>query len=97
MTFKYDKNNLTIEFKDAEKKDMKGKKEKFTNRIQYCKDHIELKEKHPEYYEDVKINFDSLLTAYSSPSPIDHFYKTVFGMTYSEKMAEQEADKLVSI
>ena len=97
MTFKYDKNNLTIEFKDAEKKDMRGKKEKFTNRIQYCKDHIELKEKHPEYYEDVLINFDNLLKAYSSPSPIDSFYKTVFGKTYAEKMAEQEADKLVSI
>lgn len=97
MSFNYDKDNLTIEFKDAEKKDMRGKKEKFTNRIQFCKDHIELKEKHPEYYEDVKINFDSLLEAYSSPSPIDHFYKTVFGKTYAEKMKEETMEKESSL
>ena len=48
----------------------------------------ELKKEHPEYYEDLDINFDNLLNAYLTPSPRDTFYKFVFGKSYAEKRAE---------
>jgi hypothetical protein len=32
------------------------------------------------------------LKAYESPNPRDHFYMSVFGKTYAEKMAEQEEE-----
>ena len=99
MTFKYDKDNLFKEFEVAKQKDFKlSKKQKqddiendyFTNRIQYMKDHIELKKTNPNYYEYVDINFDNLLKAYESVNPRDYFYITVFGKTYSQKKREEE-------
>ena len=47
----YCKENLFAEFEVATQKDTKGKKEKYDNRIQFFKDHIELRKNHPEYYE----------------------------------------------
>ena len=38
------------------------------------------------------INFEKLLEAWSSPSPIDTFYNTVFGMSYAEKMRISELE-----
>ena len=93
MSFRYDKDNLFKEFQVATTKDTKGKKEKYDNRIQFFKDHIELRNNHPEYYEGIDINFSNLLAAYQSDSPIDHFYMTGFGKTYAEKMAESEIEK----
>ena len=101
MTFKYDKDNLFKEFEVAKQKDFKlSKKQKqddiendyFTNRIQYMKDHIELKKTNLNYYEYVDINFDNLLKAYESVNPRDYFYMTVFGKTYSQKMREEESE-----
>tara|TARA_B100000929_G_C15499457_1_gene417001 strand:+ start:1243 stop:1560 length:318 start_codon:yes stop_codon:yes gene_type:complete len=97
MTFKYDKENLFKEFDVAKQKDIKLSKLKdqdakeddiYKNRIQFFKEHIALKQKHPEYYEDLKINFDNLLATYLTTSPRDTFYMTVFGKTYAEKRAE---------
>jgi hypothetical protein len=101
MTFKYDKENLFKEFEVAKQKDFKlSKKEKqddiendyFTNRIQFMKDHIELKKSNPDYYEFLDINFDNLLKAYESTNPRDYFYKTVFGVTYAQKKRQEEAE-----
>ena len=89
----YCKENLFAEFEVAKSKDLKGKKEKYDNRIQFCKDHIELRKNHPEYYDDVDINFTNLLEAWSAPNPRDHFYLKVFGKTFAEKMAESELEK----
>jgi len=89
----YNKENLYIEFDVATQKDNKGKKEKFDNRIQFFKDHIELRKNHPEYYSGLDINFTNLLEAWSAPNPRDHFYLKVFGKTFAEKMAESELDK----
>jgi hypothetical protein len=110
MTFKYDKENLFKEFEEAKQKDFKlSKKQKqddrendyFTNRIQFMKDHIELKKTNPDYYEYLDINFDNLLKAYESVNPRDYFYMSVFGKTYSQKMREEESEldneKLASI
>ena len=93
MSFRYDKDNLFKEFEVATIKDNKGKKEKYDNRIQFFKDHIELRKNHPEYYDGLDINFTNLLEAWSSPNPRDHFYMKVFGKTYAEKMAESEFEK----
>ena len=98
----YSKETLFAEFDVAKQKDIKLSKkktysekdnDKHDNRIQFCKDHVELKAKHPEYYEGVDVNFGNLLLAYQSPNPRDYFYKSVFGKTYLEKMAESEFDK----
>lgn len=101
MSFKYDKENLFKEFEVAKQKDIKlSKKDSledkendiYTNRIQFFKDHIELKSKNPDYYEFLDIKFDNLLKAYQSENPRDYFYKTVFGMTYQQKKREEEAE-----
>mgnify|MGYP003653681080 FL=1 len=109
-TFKYDKDNLFKEFENAKQKDIKlSKKETlddkendfFTNRIQFCKDHAELKKTHSSYYEFVDINFDNLLSAYQTVNPRDTFYMKVFNKTFRAKKAEEEAElyneKLASI
>ena len=101
MSFKYDKDNLFKEFDVAKQKDIKLSKKKsqfdrenhkFDNRIQFFKDHIKLRAEKPEYYSGLDINFEKLLEAWSSPSPIDTFYNTVFGMSYAEKMRISELE-----
>jgi len=90
--FRYDKDNLFKEFDIAKQKDfelMKNDKEVYTNRIQFCKDHVELKKQHPEYYELLDIKFDNLLLMYQSPSPDDYFYKKYFNMTKAEYYAKK--------
>ena len=89
----YCKENLFAEFEVAKSKDLKGKKEKYDNRIQFCKDHIELRKNNPQYYDGVDVNFTNLLEAYSAPNPRDHFYLKVFGKTFAEKMSESELEK----
>ena len=101
MSFRYDKDNLYKEFAEAKKKDIALSKLKdqdakendyFTNRVKFCVDHKELKIDKPHYYEHVNINFDNLEIAYRSTNPRDHFYKTVFGMTYAEKMGQEKRE-----
>ena len=89
----YSKETLFAEFDVATKKDQSKKKEIYDNRIQFFKDHIELRKTNPQYYDGVDVNFTNLLEAWSAPSPRDHFYMTVFGKSYSEKMAESELEK----
>ena len=89
----YTKETLFAEFDVATKKDQSKKKEIYDNRIQFFKDHIELRKNHPEYYDGLDINFTNLLEAWSAPNPRDHFYMKVFGKTYAEKMAESELEK----
>ena len=33
-----------------------------------------------------------MISDWSSPKPIDAFYKRIFGMTYAEKKSQEEAD-----
>jgi len=101
MSFKYDKENLFKEFDVAKQKDIALSKKKtleekehdiHTNRIQFMKDHIELKKTNPSYYEFVDIKFDNLLKVYESADPRDTFYRVVFGKSYMAKKLEQEAE-----
>ena len=86
----YSKETLFAEFDVATKKDQSGKKEKYDNRIQFFKDHIELRKTNPQYYDGVDINFTNLLEAWSAPNPRDHFYMKVFGKTFAEKQADDD-------
>ena len=97
MSFKYDKDNLFKEFDVAKQKDIALSKldtledkenDVYKNRIQFLKEHIELKKTNPSYYSDVDINFDALLNVYLTTNPRDTFYQQVFGMSYAEKRAE---------
>ena len=99
MSFKYDKNNLFKEFEVAKQKDIKLSKldtledkenDVYKNRIQFFKDHIELKKTNPSYYSDVDINFDNLLSTYLTTNPRETFYQKVFGRSYAEVRADSE-------
>lgn len=99
MSFKYSKELLFKEFDVAKEKDIALSKKDtleekendiYKNRIQFFYDHIELKKKHPEYYELVDIKFEKLLALYETENPRDAFYVSFFGKTYAEKRAESE-------
>jgi len=91
-SFRYDKDNLFKEFEIAKNKDLKNKKVTYDNRIQFLKEHRDLKKKKPSIYEFLDINFDNLILAYEDKNPRDYFYKKVFGMTYAEKKVDEEAE-----
>jgi len=99
--FRYSKELLFKEFDAAKEKDVAlSKKETreekeldiYKNRIQFFYDHIELKKKHPEYYELVDIKFDKLLALYETPNPRDAFYMAFFGVTYAQKKRQEDAE-----
>ncbi len=50
----YSKETLFAEFDVATKKDQSKKKEIYDNRIQFFKDHIELRKTNPQYYDGVQ-------------------------------------------
>ena len=62
----------------------------YKNRIQFLKEHIELKKTNPSYYSDVDINFDNLLSTYLTTNPRETFYQKVFGKSYAEVRADSE-------
>ena len=99
MSFKYDKDNLFKEFDVAKQKDIKLSKldtldekenDVYKNRIQFFKEHIELKKTNPSYYSDLDINFDNLLSTYLTTNPRETFYQKVFGRSYAEVRADSE-------
>ena len=96
MSFKYDKNNLFKEFEVAKNKDIALSKldtledkenDVYKNRIQFLKEHIELKKTNPEYYSELDINFDNLLSSYLTTNPRETFYQKVFGKSFAEVRA----------
>ena len=97
MSFKYDKDNLFKEFEVAKQKDVALSKldtledkenDVYKNRIQFLKEHIELKKTNPSYYSDLDINFDNLLSTYLTTNPRETFYQKVFGKSYAEVRAD---------
>ena len=96
MSFKYDKSNLFKEFEVAKNKDIALSKldtldekenDVYKNRIQFMREHIALKKEHPEYYSELDINFDNLLSSYLTTNPRETFYQKVFGKSYAEVRA----------
>tara|TARA_Y100001970_G_scaffold281299_1_gene391778 strand:+ start:10076 stop:10396 length:321 start_codon:yes stop_codon:yes gene_type:complete len=103
MSFKYDKDNLYIEFNQAKAKDIKLSKKKtleekeddiYKNRIEFFKGHIETKKSNPKVYEDVDINFENLLHAYTQPNPRDYFYMKVFKKPYAEVIKDSKPQSM---
>jgi hypothetical protein len=102
-----DKQTLFDEFKIAKQKDLQQSttnepyEDVFTNRLQLLNSHKVAKKSNPKLYRNLDVNFDNLILAYSSPVPVDHFYKKVFGLTlqeykykkYVEEMTEKQKEK----
>ena len=102
-----DKQILFDEFKIAKEKDLQQStksqpyEDVFTNRLQLLNSHKVAKKSNPKMYSHLDVNFDNLILAYSSPVPVDHFYKKVFGMSlqeykykkHLEEMTEKQKEK----
>ena len=92
------KQSIFKEFDIAKQKDIAKSKnpepreEVFTNRLAVLKSHRDAKKSNRNQYSNLDIDFDKLILAYSCPSPLDHFYKVVFGMTYDEYVAKKHAE-----
>ena len=88
----YTKEMIHTEFKEASKKDTKkSNKHKSAYLTALKEDMI----KSPKYFRDVKITTDqlqNLIDDWSASKPIDVFYKRVFGITYAEKKAQEDAE-----
>ena len=97
MSAIYNKENLFKEFDIAKQKDIKLSKKKrqddrendiHKNRLKFCQEHLEFSKQSPQSY-DADVNWENLVKAYSDPNPRDYFYKSVFNMTYAEKLADE--------
>jgi hypothetical protein len=95
MSFFYTKELMFSEFEDATKKDQKSEKETFTHRINYLKEIKDLMTKQPRVFSNLSMTsqqLQNLIDDWSAPKPIDAFYKRIFGVTYAEKLAQEEAE-----
>ena len=94
---KITKEMIFDQFKDATKKDQSKKKETFTNRIEFLKTLKDDIQKNPKNF-DISISQQQLqntINCYLAPNPRDAFYKSVFGMTYAEKKAQEEMEYFI--
>ena len=90
--FEYTKEMIFAEFKEATAKDEKSKKPSYKHRIAMLKDFVDLKKSNPQSLDNVDINFENLLHAWSQPNPKDYFYMKVFRKTFEQKQKEDEFD-----
>ena len=94
---KINKQMIFEQFKDVTKKDQSKKKETFTNRIEFLKTLKSDIQKNPKNF-DFNVTPDQLqntINCYLAPNPRDAFYKSVFGMTYAEKKAQEEMEYFI--
>ena len=94
---KINKQMIFEQFKDVTKKDQSKKKETFTNRIEFLKTLKSDIQKNPKNF-DFDVTPDQLqntINCYLAPNPRDAFYKSVFGMTYAEKKAQEEMEYFI--
>ena len=98
-----DKETIFEEFKIAKQKDLQQSTQNepyedvFTNRLQLLNSHKVAKKSNPKMYRNLDINFDNLILAYSSPVPVDHFYKKVFGKTLSEYTHDKRIEEMTEL
>lgn len=91
-TFRYDRDSILTEFKDAKAKDIKlgggDDNAVHKNRIKFLQEMIALEKESPEVFEDVDIKFQALLDTYLAPNPREAFYQKVFGRSYEAVTSE---------
>ena len=94
---KITKEMIFEQFKDATKKDQSKKKETFTNRIEFLKTLKDDIQKNPKNFDisPTQQQLQNLIDDWSSPKPIDAFYKRVFNMTYAEKKQQEELEYFI--
>jgi len=94
---KITKEMIFDQFKDVTKKDQKKKKETFTNRIEFLKTLKDDIQKNPKNfdYSPTQQQLQNLIDDWSSPKPIDAFYKRVFNMTFAEKKQQEELEYFI--
>jgi|TARA_R100000482_G_C5004375_1_gene92926 hypothetical protein len=94
---KITKEMIFDQFKDATKKDQSKKKETFTNRIEFLKTLKDDVQKNPKNFDisTTQQQFQNLIDDWSSPKPIDAFYKRVFNMTFAEKKQQEELEYFI--
>jgi len=94
---KITKEMIFEQFKDATKKDQSKKKETFTNRIEFLKTLKDDVQKNPKNFDisTTQQQFQNLIDDWSSPKPIDAFYKRVFNMTFAEKKQQEELEYFI--
>ena len=94
---KITKEMIFNQFKDATKKDQSKKKETFTNRIEFLKTLKDDVQKNPKNFDisTTQQQFQNLIDDWSSPKPIDAFYKRVFNMTFAEKKQQEELEYFI--
>ena len=82
------------QFKDATKKDQSKKKETFNNRVEFLKTLKDDIQKNPKNFDisPTQQQLQNLIDDWSSPKPIDAFYKRIFNMTYAEKKSQEDAE-----
>ena len=86
-------NNLKTQLKKIKSK----KKETFTNRIEFLKTLKDDVQKNPKNFDisTTQQQFQNLIDDWSSPKPIDAFYKRVFNMTFAEKKQQEELEYFI--
>ena len=94
---KITKEMIFEQFKDVTKKDQSKKKETFTNRIEFLKTLKDDVQKNPKNFDisTTQQQFQNLIDDWSSPKPIDAFYKRVFNMTFAEKKQQEELEYFI--
>ena len=94
---KITKEMIFDQFKDATKKDQSKKKETFTNRIEFLKTLKDDIQKNPKNFDisPTQQQLQNLIDDWSSPKPIDAFYKRVFNMTFAEKKQQEELEYFI--
>ena len=94
---KITKEMIFDQFKDVTKKDQSKKKETFTNRVEFLKTLKDDIQKNPKNFDisPTQQQLQNLIDDWSSPKPIDAFYKRVFNMTYAEKKQQEELEYFI--
>ena len=96
-----DKEMLFKEFEIEKEKDLKlstseyPREEVHKHRLEYLKQHAAAKKSNPSLYANLDVDFNKFIEMYSSPSPVDYFYKKVFNMTYDMYLEQKRLAEML--